>query len=158
MLDNQLIKGISDHWDHCLKKIIIDVKSSYRNLRFQFFSRRVGKNLIEHDTSRLNSILDLFRSDALDWTPINDHCKNTKIEVFFGSEPNSRWRNDLFCDNYDNVSTTVVLLSKCNLIQRLDFKRTDFNDFVTNVRRGYDCMSPEYRHFTTYRTGSKFES
>jgi len=134
MLDNQLIKGISDHWDHCLKKIIIDVKSSYRNLRFQFFSRRA----------------DLFRSDALDWTPINDHCKNTKIEVFFGSEPNSRWRNDLFCDNYDNVSTTVVLLSKCNLIHRLDFKRTDFNDFVTNVRRGYDCMSPEYRHFTTY--------
>ena len=158
MLDNQLIKGISDHWDHCLKKIIIDVKSSYRNLRFQFFSRRVGKNLIEHDTSRFNSIIDLFRSDALDWTPINDHCKNTKIEVFFGSEPNSRWRNDLFCDNYDNVSTTVVLLSKCNLIQRLDFKRTDFNDFVTNVRRGYDCMSPEYRHFTTYRTGSNFES
>ena len=153
MLDNQLIKGISDHWDHCLKKIIIDVKSSYRNLRFQFFSRRVGKILIEHHTSRFNFILDLFRSDALDWTPINDHCKNTKIEVFFGSEPNSRWRNDLFCDNYDNVSTTVVLLSKCNLIQRLDFKRTDFNDFVTNVRRGYDCMSPEYRHFTTYRTG-----
>ena len=53
MLDNQLIKGISDHGDHCLKKIIIDVKSSYRNLRFQFFSRRA----------------DLFRSDALDWTP-----------------------------------------------------------------------------------------
>ena len=73
--------------------------------------------------------------------------------MFFGSEPNSRWRNDLFCDNYDNVSTTVVLLSKCNLIHRLDFKRTDFNDFVTNVRRGYDCMSPEYRHFTTYRIG-----
>ena len=43
MLDNQLIKGISDHWDHCLKKIIIDVKSSYRNLRFQFFSRRAGQ-------------------------------------------------------------------------------------------------------------------
>ena len=106
----------------------------------------------------INSILDLFRSDALDWTPINDHCKNTKIEVFFGSEPNSRWRNDLFCDNYDNVSTTVVLLSKCNLIHRLDFKRTDFNDFVTNVRRGYDCMSPEYRHFTTYRTGSNSQS
>ena len=106
----------------------------------------------------INSILDLFRSDALDWTPINDHCKNTKIEVFFGSEPNSRWRNDLFCDNYDNVSTTVVLLSKCNLIHRLDFKRTDFNDFVTNVRRGYDCMSPEYRHFTTYRTGSNSQT
>ena len=102
-----------------------------------------------------NCVLDLFRSDALDWTPINDHCKNTMIEVFFGSEPNSRWRNDLFCDNYDNVSTTVVLLSKCNLIHRLDFKRTDFNDFVANVRRGYDCMSPEYRHFTTYRIGLK---
>ena len=160
MLDNQLIKGISDHWDHCLKKIIIDVKSSYRNLRFQFFSRRAGKILIGVNMIPvvINSILDLFRSDALDWTPINDHCKNTKIEVFFGSEPNSRWRNDLFCDNYDNVSTTVVLLSKCNLIHRLDFKRTDFNDFVTNVRRGYDCMSPEYRHFTTYRTGSNSQT
>ena len=58
MLDNQLIKGISDHWDHCLKKIIIDVKSSYRNLRFQFFSRRAGKifNLSEHDTVHLRVV------------------------------------------------------------------------------------------------------
>ena len=48
--------------------------------------------------------------------------------------------------------------SKCRRINRVDFKRTDFDEFVTNVKNGYQCMSPEYRHFGTYSlaTMSKF--
>lgn len=72
------------------------------------------------------------------------------MNVWFGKQPQSQWRRDLFCDHYDNVSTTVVLLSKCRRVNRVDFKRTDFNEFVTNVKNGYQCLSPEYRHFGTY--------
>lgn len=134
MLDTQFLNCIAQSWNASLNEFDIDVRSSYRNLRFEFGQR----------TTRVQ----------LEWSQFNDRCRNTKVNVWFGKQPQSQWRHDLFCDHYDNVSTTVVLLSKCRRINRVEFKRTDFDEFVTHVKNGYQCMSPEYRHFGTYSLAS----
>ena len=149
MLDTELLNGITENWSHCLKRFVIDVRASYRNLRYQFFGRR---------------------TEPLEWAMFNRRCTRVDVEVLFGSSgPLSRWRHDIFCDHYENVSTVHVLLrngviewcsiwvydlftakSKCKRIAELSYKRTDFDVLVDNVKRGYTCMSPEYRHAGTY--------
>ena len=90
MLDTSLLDGISENWAHCLKKLVIDVRASYRNIRYQFFGRR---------------------TEALEWAKFNENCTKCGVQVNFGSTgPLSRWRHDIFCDHYENVSTVHVLL------------------------------------------------
>jgi hypothetical protein len=133
-IDTKILNSIAENWHHCLKRFDIDIRSSYRNIRFQFFRHRT----------------DIFRSDALEWAEFNNKCSKVEVNVYFGARPSSRWRPDLFCDHYDNVSTTIVLLSKCKLLNEVVLCRSDFDVFVENVRNEYECLSPPYRHYGTY--------
>ena len=90
MLDTPLLDGITENWSHCLKKFVVDVRASYRNIRYQFFGRR---------------------TEALEWAKFNNQCTKCGVLVNFGSTgPLSQWRHDIFCDHYENVSTVQVLL------------------------------------------------
>ena len=60
MLDTALLDGIAENWAHCLKKLVIDVRASYRNIRYQFFGRR---------------------TEALEWDKFNENCTKCGVQV-----------------------------------------------------------------------------
>ena len=118
MLDTALLDGISENWAHCLKKLVIDVRASYRNIRYQFFGRR---------------------TEALEWAKFNENCTKCGVQVNFGSTgPLSRWRHDIFCDHYENVSTVHVLLRLVENNSSNDFK-------VFKVFSPFDCKVSFHR-------------
>ena len=132
IVDNLFLDTIADVWSGSLSNFYIEVQDSYRNCRYS--------NYLTH------------RSDSLYWERFNQACSECKVHFAIGGRRPNGFRADSFCDQNDNYLSTVIIASRCKKIASLKFIRTDYNKFVENVNTGYECMSPQYRHFQTYKS------
>jgi len=134
ILDNLFLDTVAEAWGENLKEFHIDVNDSYRNVRY---------------SNMLN-----YRQDALNWEQINSLCPNCKVHFTFAGRPPNSFRVTTFCDQDDNYLSMIILTSKCKIISSMTFARTDYDLFVKNVSRGYECMSTQYRHFQVYKNSA----